>query len=210
MSVKVKGFEVYTLYVAMKAHFKTKSYDFVKFGGKIRSRVSTYENRKDKYYFEKLAKKYSENEIKEILLSNIVENEDLWIGDAFDTDAEDTWKKWRSKKDSLERVFNSEFNSICEFVEENNMKFDEFFQSNNGDHPEVLKWYLRKDVSVETFLILDSLMSFVLRLNSDLKDDVVWKEHSQKIIKYRSFFSTDTKRFRKKALDILKKYEIQK
>ena len=90
------------------------------------------------------------------------------------------------------------------------MKFDEFFQSNDGDHPEVLKWYLRKDVSVETFLILDSLMSFVLRLNSDLKDDVVWKEHSQKIIKYRSFFSTDTKRFRKKALDILKKYEIQK
>jgi hypothetical protein len=205
MRTKVKGFEVYTLYVAMKAHFKTKSYDFVKFGGKIRSRISTYNNRKDKYYFEKLAKKYSESEIKDI-----VENEDIWIGDTFDSDAEETWKKWRSKKDSLERVFNSEFNSICEFAEENNMKFDEFFQSNDGDHPEILKWYLRKDVSVETFLILDSLLSFVLRLNCDLKDDVVWNEHSQRIKKYRSFFTIDTKRFRKKALDILKKYEIQK
>ena len=39
MRTKVKGFEVYTMYVAMKAHFKTKSYDFVEFGGLIRSRV---------------------------------------------------------------------------------------------------------------------------------------------------------------------------
>ncbi len=65
MRTKVKGFEVYTMYVAMKAHFKTKSYDFVEFGGRIRSRVSSYEKRKDKYYFEKLARKYNEQEVKE-------------------------------------------------------------------------------------------------------------------------------------------------
>ena len=46
MRTKVKGFEVYTMYVAMKAHFKTKSYDFVEFGGRIRSRISTYEKEK--------------------------------------------------------------------------------------------------------------------------------------------------------------------
>ena len=87
MRTKVKGFEVYTMYVAMKAHFKTKSYDFVEFGGRIRSRVSSYEKRKDKYYFEKLAKKYNEQEVKEILLL-ILENDELYQRDTLEEQAE--------------------------------------------------------------------------------------------------------------------------
>lgn len=209
MRTKVKGFEVYTMYVAMKAHFKTKSYDFVEFGGRIRSRVSSYEKRKDKYYFEKLAKKYNEQEVKEILLSNILENDELWIGDTLEEQAESVWRKWIARKDSLERNFRQEFTSICEHMEDNNVSFHSFFTSTDGDHPEILKWFLRKEVSVETVLILDSLLSFMKRLDKELEDDIVWKEYSQKISKYKSFFKADQKRFRKIALDVLNSYDIQ-
>ena len=60
-------------------------------------------------------------------------------------------------------------------MEDNNVSFHSFFTSTDGDHPEILKWFLRKEVSVETVLILDSLLSFMKRLDKELEDDIVWK-----------------------------------
>ena len=47
------------------------------------------------------------------------------------------------------------------------------------------------------------------RLDKELEDDIVWKEYSQKISKYKSFFKADQKRFRKIALSVLNSYDIQ-
>ena len=50
------AFELYSYYMAIKKHF-TSTYDFVKYGGKMRLTVDGFENRKDKFFFYKLSKR---------------------------------------------------------------------------------------------------------------------------------------------------------
>ena len=51
-----------------------------------------FENRKDKFFFFKLAKR---NDYKEFLLANMVNNPDVWIGDLIDSEtANDNFMQW--------------------------------------------------------------------------------------------------------------------
>ena len=50
------AFDLYTYYVAVKQHF-TSDYDFFKYGGKLRLKQTSFDTRKDKFFFYKLTKK---------------------------------------------------------------------------------------------------------------------------------------------------------
>jgi hypothetical protein len=52
----MNGYSAYTLFLAMKQHFTTSSYDYYRFNGKVRASQGSFEKRKDKYFFEKLGK----------------------------------------------------------------------------------------------------------------------------------------------------------
>ncbi len=58
----ISGYEAFGLYQALKLHFTTDSYDYFKYAGKTNISVTTFENRKDKYHFYKLSRKYSNKE----------------------------------------------------------------------------------------------------------------------------------------------------
>ena len=51
----MNAFKIYKFYVAIKRHFNDDKYDFFKYRGKLRLNESSFENRKDKYLFTKLA-----------------------------------------------------------------------------------------------------------------------------------------------------------
>ena len=61
-------FEVYTKYIALKNHFSQERYDYFTYGGKVRAKESSFEIRKDKYFFYKLSK---HKDIENFLLANI-------------------------------------------------------------------------------------------------------------------------------------------
>ena len=65
-------FETYQTYLSMKSHFTNRKYDFFKYGGKSRATVTSFNKRKDKYWFEKTSRKYSDKEIIDFLLANFV------------------------------------------------------------------------------------------------------------------------------------------
>ena len=68
----------------MKSHFTNRKYDFFKYGGKSRATVTAFNRRKDKYWFEKTSRKYSDGQIVDFLLANFVTStnpENLWIGE---------------------------------------------------------------------------------------------------------------------------------
>ena len=68
--MKVTPFETYQTYLSMKSHFTNRKYDFFKYGGKSRATMSSFNKRKDKYWFEKTSRKYSDEEVLNFLLSN--------------------------------------------------------------------------------------------------------------------------------------------
>ena len=65
------GYEAYGLYESLKLHFSKDSYDFFKYNGKTNISLNTFDNRKDKYHFHKLSRKFSD---KDVLINFLVAN----------------------------------------------------------------------------------------------------------------------------------------
>jgi len=65
-------FDVYKLYLALKLHFTTESYDITKHKGVVRGKRDTFLQRKDLTAIRKLARDFSKKEIIELLVANFV------------------------------------------------------------------------------------------------------------------------------------------
>lgn len=65
----MNGFETYKMYVALKNHFTSATYDYFRYSGKTRASLKTYDTRKDKYFFEKLGRKRN---VEQFILANII------------------------------------------------------------------------------------------------------------------------------------------
>ena len=103
------AFELYSYYMAIKKHF-TSTYDFVKYGGKMRLTVDGFENRKDKFFFYKLSKR---KDAKDFILANILKKPDLWIGNLIDShEAEEVYTEWSKRQQSLTYTFKNDLDEL--------------------------------------------------------------------------------------------------
>lgn len=196
------GFDVYRRYVSLKAHFKTGSFDYTTHGDLHNTKRETFLKRKDRYFFDKLAHKYTTDELTNIFVANFVVDPDIWIGDFFGDKAEEIYVSWRRRTESLEYSFKQDMGKLREFLEKNNRKFNDIFVCSTGTHPDILKLLLQNAISTETFLILDSLLGFIARFDVDLREDFMWKSLQKKYKKYGVFLklSERTNIFKKIAL----------
>ena len=182
--MKVTPFETYQTYLSMKSHFTNRKYDFFKYGGKSRATMSSFNKRKDKYWFEKTSRKYSDEEVLNFLLANfaITDNpQNLWIGEIINS-GERNYSEWRKRQQSLTYLFKEQLNELL--LEKN---LEEVFNCSKG-HPPLLKKYLGGEISLETLTILEKVFSF--RKDFDKKlDDPVWESVSLKLKKYIPFIN---------------------
>ena len=135
LRTKVTPFETYRTYLSMKSHFTNPKNDFVKYGGKSRATMTSFNKRKDKYWFEKTSRKYSDQEIVDFLLSNFINAtnpQNLWIGEIINS-GERTYAEWMKRQQSLTYLFKEQLN---ELLLENNL--EEVFNCSKG-HPPLLK-----------------------------------------------------------------------
>ena len=56
------------LYLAIKLHFTTDTYNYDEYGGKVNCKLETFTKRNDRYFFHKLSKQYDEKNIVDFLL----------------------------------------------------------------------------------------------------------------------------------------------
>ena len=189
--MKVTPFETYRTYLSMKSHFTNPKYDFVKYGGKSRATMTSFNKRKDKYWFEKTSRKYSDQEVIDFLLSNFVNAtnpQNLWIGEIINS-GERTYSEWMKRQQSLTYLFTEQSNELL--LEKN---LEEVFDCSKG-HPVVLKKYLGGDISLETFAILEKIFSFQKNFDKKLTDPV-WETVSLKLKKYLPFININVFHFK--------------
>ena len=102
----ITGYEAFGIYNALKLHFTQESYDYFKYNGKTNVSLSSFENRKDKWHFTKLSKKFNlKDDLVSFIVSNLVNNEKLWIGDLLNEDADVHHMKWKKVIQSFSYVF---------------------------------------------------------------------------------------------------------
>jgi hypothetical protein len=191
-------FETYQTYLSMKSHFTNSKYDFFKYGGKSRATITSFNKRKDKYWFEKTSRKYSDREIVDFLLSNFVSADNpqnLWIGEIINS-GERTYADWMRRQQSLTYLFKEQSNELFSEI-----KLDDALNCSKG-HPPVLKKFLGGKISLETLVIYDKIFLFGKTFDKQLLDPV-WESVSLKIKKYNPFLNIDVFQFKKILRDII-------
>ena len=198
MKTKVTPFETYQTYLSMKSHFTNSKYDFFKYGGKSRATMTSFNKRKDKYWFEKTSRKYSDEEVLNFLLANFINTDtpqNLWIGEIINS-GERIYAEWMRRIQSLTYIFKEQSQKLL-----SERDLETVFDCSKG-HPLLLKSYLGGETSLETLIILEKVFSF--RKNFDKKlQDPVWESVSLKIKKYNPFLNINVFNYKKILRDAL-------
>ena len=183
--------DAYRCYLSLKNHFTKDSYDYHKYCGKSRATVQSFYKRKDRFWFEKVSRQKTDQEIVEFFVSNFITCTDpskLWIGEMI-REGESRYSEWKKRNQSLSYIFKEETQSLFE-----NQKVDDIFDCSKG-HPPVLKKFLNGTISIETLVIYDRIFLFGKNFDRKLKDPV-WETISMKIKKYSPFLNIDVQRYK--------------
>ena len=197
-SMKVTPFETYQTYLSMKSHFTNRKYDFFKYGGKSRATMSSFNKRKDKYWFEKTSRKYSDEEVLNFLLANFVNADtpqNLWIGEIINS-GERTYAEWMRRKQSMTYIFKEQSEKLLLETD-----LEKLFNCSKG-HPLVLKRYLGGEISLETLTILEKVFSFAKEFDKKLQDPV-WETVSLKLRKYSPFLNINVFNYKKILREVI-------
>ena len=181
-----------------KNHFTLDSYDWFKYNKKVNVTYDSFLKRKDKIFFAKLGNR-KDAYLEEFLVSNFMHDTKMWVGELLSEECEERYKEWKRRQESLTYVFKNEMDFISGWKPD---ELNEFFNLKGGDHPPIIKKYLRKEISLETLAILNSLLHFVKRYDIMIHDPI-YKEVSKLCKKYQPFLNYDTARMKKSLRELV-------
>ena len=175
----MSGYIAYQIYQSLKLHFTT-DYDAVKYNFKTAVKQATFEKRKDRYFFEKLSRRFNREQLIEYYTANLIENQNVWIGDMCDN----VYSAYTARYDKLTYMFEQDmktlynkgyaFNEICSAT-------PDFSQS------PVLEALRGGQINIESVVLLDILVNFLKSLESILSDPLgINKDLIGLLISYRS------------------------
>ena len=181
------GFEVYKVYLSVKNHFTTKSYDYAKYGGKVTVKLETFTKRHDRYFFHKLSKRYNERDILDFFVANFAVDGNKWIGNVLNNEGAENYTKYRKYKESFEYHFRNDCVAIRNDFDNKSILFNDGFHVHSGQHPRVLRLHIQRKIHIQTTIILDTILSFSKTWDKEIKEKVVWPKIKHTLNKLRPF-----------------------
>lgn len=195
----MNGFEAYKTYLSIKNHFSQKGYDYFKYRGKMKISETTYLSRRDRYSFEKAAKRFSKEDFVKYLVANFCSSDSVWIGDMLNGKSEITYKRWLKTTESLTYNFREELSRL----HEKEGDFNKLFTFENG-HPLLFRMYMRRDVSINTMAILNEIVKYGKVWSKE--DDIMINDFIFLLDKYTPFVYTynniEKSKYKKLILEI--------
>jgi len=173
------------MYLALKRHFTSESYDYFKYNGKLRVTKDTYYKRKDRFFFEKMAKQYYSHVIQEIFVSNMIDDSNYWIGNTFKGHCMSVHKKWTTTIESLFYFFQQDFEKLID--EYDGDKFTNAFKCVDGQHPFIFKLYIQNKIMLETVIISNHFLKLFDRWKISSNDPILLPNQIVKMTKYSPF-----------------------
>ncbi len=187
------AYEVFCLYQSLKLHFTQDSYDYFKYQGKSRITIESFENRKDKWHFTKLARKFTNKEdCIAFLVANFIESEKVWVGNLLMEEAEIAFKK----RQKVIQSFSYTFENDCLKLFEHETDPNSILKVKNGDHPALLKKTMRHEIQIETACMLNMILNFLPVWKTKISDTIIWPIWQTKIAKYSPFLPQDTVKYK--------------
>lgn len=193
---KIPAYDVFSLYIALKAHFKQRSYDFFKYHGKTSISQHSFESRNDKRYFYRLSSTLNSEDVYDLLISNLYHDPDIWVGDIVnDTKCKSRMFRRQIYANSTEYRFKEDLDKIFNSVKKPELAFhvDEY------GTPPIFRMLLDETIDPETFIILNDILLFTKNWNE--KVPLIWPDKKLALSRYADFVKFDHKQLK----NILKK-----
>lgn len=189
----MSAFDCYKEYLALKNHFSSPNYDYFRYNGKLKVNSTSFDQRKDKLFFQKLAK---HPDVHNFLVANLSKNDKAWIKElAYSEDAERVYKDWLKRNQSLTYVVKNDLSKLESPFDGN------FLVSKSQSHPRLLQLYLGGHVTLETMCILLDITKAKKHWDSKMEFDPIYDEVRKKIEKYTPFIKYDKDKMKKIVLD---------
>ena len=190
--------DVYLEYCALKAHFSKSNYNYFKYGGKTRIKRDSIFKRKDRSFFARLSKKYSDYEdVHNYLIANFIKEPTGYVARFSDK----LYEEWLYKKQNFYTIFTDEIRPLVN-------EFQPLFEIKSGTHPKLLQEYLGQRVSLETLIILNELVSYVDNWDKEMAEDFIWEDVKKLMNNYKGFLTIDTKRYRIQLLKLIEESKL--
>ena len=185
--------DVYLMYCAMKAHFSKNDYDFFTYKGKSRVSRNSFYKRKDRVFFVKLSKKYSEEEdLKNYMVANFIMDRRGYVANFND----ENYEQWKEKRSNFYNIFTNEIRPLVK-------NFNPLFEVKKSEHPILLKEYLGKRLSLETLIILDDLVKFSNTWDNRMSEDYIWFDLKKLMNNYKRFLTINKNQYRIQLLKLI-------
>lgn len=177
------GFDAWRISTTIKMHFESEGYDAFRFCFKAKNLTPrTFESRRDRYFFEKLAKNLrEEDQIRRYAFANIFFQQNTWVGAM----VEQPYKEYCKRIQTFSYRFKQDLNRLPQ------ASLDELLIPANGNIPVLIKRYLEGDLMAETAAAVNALTNFVSRIDKKVTDVLLWPEVRLRLIKATPFISRD-------------------
>lgn len=186
----LSGYGAYLLFLALRTHFTKVKYDYFEMNGKLRATKESYEKRRDRAFFEKLAKLYNAEELKRFYIANFLQDRH-YATEMLSEEAHGAYYEYEKRRQSLSYVFKNDM----ERVFENGCK--PVFSNNDGDYPLLIGMVLSGGITLDSAVILNDFVPYVTKFDKYLgNDDIIWSRIALKLRKYRPFVKYDAQKFK--------------
>lgn len=186
------GYEAFSLYTSLKLHFNSDSYDYFRYNGKVNTSVDAFENRKDKWHFYKLSRRFdNEEQGRDFIVANLVHDPNVWVGNLLVEESNIQYRKRQKVIQSLTYTFTNEIESL---VSHNNP--NDLFMIHDGEYPELLQKLLHDEISIETVCILNKILNFLPAWDKKINDTIHFPNISRKVKKYTPFIQFEPTKYK--------------
>ena len=181
LTTESAAFDACMMFSALKRHFNSKSYNYIKYEGKVRLSYESFIKLSERRHYHKLSRI---EDLENFIIANLIINSDIWVLDLFNDRAKKNYIEWKKRNNSLTYSFTADIKYIS--AKEKSLK--EVLRVDRGQHPLLLTYYLETKISPETLLIINELTRVFSSWTRDLDDNVLWPDIRLRLEKYHSFF----------------------
>jgi hypothetical protein len=186
------GYEAFSLYTSLKLHFNSDSYDYFKYNGKVNTSIEAFENRKDKWHFYKLSRRFTnEEQGRDFIVANFVHDPNVWVGNLLGEESNVQYRKRQKVIQSLSYTFSNEIALLM-----NQESANDTLIVHDGQYPKLLLKLLHDEISLETVCILDKLLNFITSWDKKIADTIHYPNISRKIKKYTPFIQFEPTKYK--------------
>ena len=189
-----RAFKAYQLYVALRNHFTSKSYDFFKYNGKVKVSEEKFNTRRDRFIFEKLGR---HPDARGLLIANLSEDSNRYITDIVSDRGQDIYARWMGR--SSARSYN-----LRRYLQTKDCTLSALFKVEPNGYPPLITDMLSNKATLDDVVTL--LKTFgekriIKYWDQNIDDPLLWPELKMRIQKYIPFVQVEKSLIKQTVVD---------